>query len=699
MMSREIKRFLFPMLLAAAGMLAACTDDPTGAELDDRAEEVYEGDVLKITVTLDNMGGAATRADLHPTVAELKRLESYVDPEKFRVLVFDDEDRFLFESKSRWIKQLDPSSDHSIWSVAIPLYTYGNDGSKDFDWRWSEIRTALTTASFKIAVLANRPEVDIMPEMSDNDISSQFDNSGPHWTVVNTVAGATDASQIKTVFDLHHSQYDPIYENKGNDSNWSENGYAFIMGTTEKGKPALSATSSWVDFSNDDAEGKYVKKNPNNAKEGYYLTEDEYEPGPGLGKNRDPRGWNFRKSRLPDETYPIPMYGIQQFEPLIGWKKGTTIDLNRSTDKPIALLRSVVKLELVVPKLATAKKGVEYPTDVVLFYSNIYARCEPMNVWTPTDRVWADATGRHDGVCDMDIIISNAQQGRITVSADYDDARSNNPSGSFTRYRQRIGWYYGAWWQADKWPQLNTYLSSYNKQTTKFPQVFNPCIQRNSSVYVEKTYEDADGYHYVVYTGERNVNDPSSLSNMGSDGSGSPTVLYWCVVYDTENNKNFWGDGEGAITYSFPVADYSGEFHNGVKANIYNVSREGRVTPTYSDNNNPSVSNMTGLKPANSERCAGGWSSGKESYGANGTGMGEYLRRVQGHKNYDCRTANEDAGAYPATDYPLPLVRNHVYTLTMTPASRAATDDDNGLSFSVQLEERHTKDIGFPIAD
>lgn len=713
MTSKNLRHII--LLMTAALFVASCNDKLTepgnGNHTEEEENVVYDGDVLRVVVTLDNMGGVATRAESNSVAEKLKQFENYVDPEKFRVLVFNSKDEFLFESKSRWIKQLDPAIDHSVWSVAVPLYSYGNDDAEDLNWDWGEIRQQITSDKFKIAILANRPEVDLFPEMSDNAYPTKFDNSGPNWTRKNSAAAPADLEErdVKEVFDLHHSQYDPIYDFKGSLSNnslsWPENVYAFIMGSEKEGH-TLSATSSWVDFSNDDAHSLYVKisepeKDISKDAGNRYLLRDQYEAGKGAGKNRDARGWDFRKTRLPDEDYPIPMYGIQEFEALTGWKKGTTIDLNRDSDKAISLLRSVVKLELIVPKLATATNGVEYPTDVVLFYSNIYARCEPMNVWTPTDRIWAGIDGnQHDAMCDIDRILGNAQQGRITIASDANDAKADENAAavvSFNRYRERLAWYYGAWWQEGKWPQLNSYLSGYN-QTTKFPQIFNPCIQRNNCVYVEKTYEDADGYHYVVYTGERHVNDPSTLHRMGNDGSGNPTAIYWCVIYDTEENENALGDGENAITYSFAIADYEGKFHNGTKASVYNTFREGRIVYTTSNSDT-----QFNIRPANSERCADGWSNNASSptYGANGTGMGEYLRRVQGSNNFDSRGPDHNSRVngtrYSPQDYPLPLVRNHVYTLRLTAGTptRTAGIDDGTLPFSVQLEERHTRDISF----
>ena len=702
-MTRFLLRYSHVLiLLAFSWMLVSCF--PEYSEKDDDGP-VFEGDVLRFDVTLDQMGGIGTRAGL--TEAYLNSIENYVDPEKFRVLVFGGtEDEFLFESKSRWIKQLDPDPTHSTWSVAIPLYSYGND--REYEGLWENIRDRLTKESFKIAILANRPEVDWFPEMTGNtdqmNTATQFDNSGPHWGKVNSAAYTGTDKKSKTVFDLHHSQYDPIYEYKGEEkTRWGtgmeNNVYSIIMesgqvgtGKTES-RPFLSATSSWVQFGNSDEKGRYFayaadypgyEKSPTDnsiIRDSVVSGKNaitKYYKGEGWGKNRDARGWNFRKTRIPDKSYPIPMYGIQKFDALSNWKKGTTISLDRTEDKPISLLRSVVKLELVIPD------GYE-PTDVVLFYSNIYARCEPMDVWTPTNEIWADSNGDHtlDGICDeMEAVQA---LGLMTENGgNYDTADAGTNRSNFDRYQLKIARLYGRWWESGKWgytgniyDSLYWYKNTYRDESKRaFPRIFNPCIQRNTAVYVEKTYTDGNGHHYVVYTGERNINDPSQLYRIGNTGSGNPTLLYWCVIYDGQGNHSFLGDGENSITYSFPVADYD-------IADTYNVSREGRIvqldkSPWY-------------IMPANSERAQG--ATNGTSWDANGTGMGEYLMRVQGQTVGTYRQNdghNDDGKPYTKKDWPIPLIRNHVYKITLS-----ATKSGEDLSFTPRLEEMHTPDICF----
>ena len=200
-------KYTILLLLFACTTLTACIDDDfyDSCEEDviDIPEGIRKGYSINLTVTLDKMGGSTRAANI---VNPLEEVENYIDPTKFRVLFFStneetNEDKFLFESRSRWVKKLDSNSSHSEWLVSVPVFTYGNDvykiNGKTVEWDWERIRTALTTNKFKIAILANRPELDWYPKFDDVDVPAHwYDNSGPHWTPEDT--------GVKDVFDLHH---------------------------------------------------------------------------------------------------------------------------------------------------------------------------------------------------------------------------------------------------------------------------------------------------------------------------------------------------------------------------------------------------------------------------------------------------------------------------------------------------------------
>ena len=676
--------------------LESCIDDS-----DNDIPEVFtDGYALNFKVTLDPMGGTRATGDDENPLAEL---ESYIDPEKFRVLFFDREDRFLFESKSRWVKKIVPTGDnyYSEWFVSVPLYDYGNDEA--YNWKWKEIRRVLTgedvndedagytdetksgNVAFKIAILANRPGTewnmgivgrDADKKNMDDVIITQNGwklQNGPFWNNEHTRWG----DNKKTVFDLHHCQYDPIYDGKNynvdagkkqpnqpaNDGNgiWNEfpqkgggwwyqdlNVYGFIAGEVKEGegfpddvigKPAMGATSTWVSWKNNDTD-------------------------------KDPNLNNIRKFVKLTKDHPIPMYGIQAFE-AIGedWVKGTPFNLSHIADgqtendynfKSISLLRSVVKLELILPGNIDKSK-----LRVAMIYPNVYARCEPMNVWTPTDQIWTnDDTHDEDGLDGTCEWYRIRKYGPVSRKNDYANPPADKNgkdvfTGSVKEYEKAMSWFYGAWDEKGWWklPNINTGVYVHGNNID-YPQIFNSCVQRNGSVScvdvdysIDYKYSDGN-HHFIVYTGEKNINDPSNISEMGKQGNGSAPIISWWIRY-------------GGWEYGIALAPYeqTSELTDGTDYN-----------KKYKEN---SISSVYAIKKNENPKSR----------------FAYYESRVQGYPRMDA-SKNESTSNLTLDDLPLklmpwPLVRNHVYRIKIGSITRS------GEGMTIQTEVLSSKTINF----
>lgn len=525
---RLYKRILAVVLatVAAAG-LASCNDevelpDNTGNTGDDLSEQVY---AINFVATVDNMGSRSVYShDADPP--EITKWENYINLERFRVLFFDENDYFLFESKNRWVKQVDAGDNFSSWYISVPLGAFGNDSyGEGYEYDWEKIRTYLTTHRFKIAILANRPAQLLYPGFIDSELSLSdgvFDNDGPYWK--------PEDSGKKSLFDLQHFQYDIIYTDKGEHvTKTLASYYDFVMGDIDTDRPTMGAAINWVSFDNGDTDKTLLS------------------------------GTNYmRNIKMPSEKHPIPMYGVQQFEPIPEslWKKGTPFDIsNEPTDafpdvnyqyKAISLLRCCVRLDLKIPR--TVMGGKE-PVHVSLWYSNIYSRTEPMDNWTPTDQIWNQHGMAHsDANCEMDRLIS---YGPIVTTTDPGNGTTK------AKYQQRLKWFYGAWLDHDwKFKTIDggTVVPT---QTIEYPRVFNSCIQRNKVIQlnngnVTNYYPDRNAYwHYIVYTGERNPNDVNSLPNMPSN----PYVA--CFIVSWDNTKFYCIP---LMNYAKTTLDMSGVF-------------------------------------------------------------------------------------------------------------------------------------------
>lgn len=653
----NIGAFLFACLM----MLTSCIDDVESC-LDDIPEDITKGYSLNLTVTLDNMGGTRAGGEPNP----MKEWEDYIDPEKFRVLFFNDQEEFLFESKSRWIKQLAPTADgFAQWLVSVPMFSYGNDVQEN--WNWEAIRNALTTNSFKIAILANRPEKEYYPGFSETGLEADpkwIENTGPHWGDKDTSWGGDTP---KKLFDLHHCQYDPLYHGKSFDKTYSTdttqtNFYEFIMGgynLDKDGKPTtvysakrpqMGVTSSWVEWELD------KNNNPTNSMVYPKDIDITFKDKSSKTDPKDvtiPNQFNaIRYTVLPSAKRPIPMYGVQKFDPITNWIKGTPFNLSQiTTGKPqtgynfqsIALLRSVVKLELLLSKKLFPTK-TEF---VTLWYSNIYARCEPMDVWTSTNELWQEHT---KGNCEWFNII---QYGPVV--SQYLEAKERRKQDSKAQWQQTMSWFYGVW-QEREWDFSEHGYSGTVPSTIKYPRIFNTCVQRNKTVLCTKEGDLSEKYsdnywHYVVYTGERNMIDPNNLGLLSSKNSYATS---W--IFKDEKNNRF---------YAIPLASYKDE-----RGNDINSTARGCFGPyNHGDFGDGSSLDL----PKNTRNQT----SKMYSYGND-------VRDLVTNKNTD-------------TEWPWPLMRNHVYRITIGPdepaSANAATRSNTAEDFFVTSEDLHSESL------
>ena len=733
----KILSFLFVCIA-----LVSCIDDDLAVCIDD-ADEIPEmftdGYSLNMVVTLDRMGGTRSGGYTSERGQELEVLESYIDPEKFRVLFFDRQERFLFESKSRWVKKIVPNkeeNDYSEWFVAVPIYAYGNDESED--WNWDEIRRVLTGEdmqedldnypnpkdpnykynydeevikkvqngelqhAFKIAILANRPNREWNMGINGRDGSTDMVwpkghasegkpsaplvekgweiVNGPIWKSVHTRWG--DPDKMKKVFDLHHCQYDPVYDGKNyndrekrdkkSDTDIVEH-VDYVQGQTPNGEPRFYTNYKVYSFAADVVKpGDGFEDKIGQPAMGATSTWVNWDYRDGEDNNNATKGVNnVRYFMPPTEEHPIPMYGMQNFNEIKNWVKGTPFNLSKVTSeqtdyeyRTISLLRSVVKLELVLKD-----KEADW---VALVYPNIYARCEPMNVWDPTDAIWDESTDNDPHVsgftpkgedyCEWYDI---RKYGAVTRNSDfewhnpsYDD--ENIIKGSIQRYKERMSWFYGVWSELGpdgkkRWDKLEQsgpgYRSQDGGELPRFPQIFNSCVQRAGQVlchdqyraarlpYKLLTFPESDGQHYVVYTGERNINDPTNLMSMGTYTKGAPTICFWQVKVKGANTRY----------------------------NIAFAYKEGQ-------GNYKSYITDTGENP-----------------GSSTLGAGTDPRPAPNGNNQP--NSYEQAVQFGQGSMPWPLLRNHVYKIKVTNVSATRSDGDGGLS--IEPEHLYSKSINF----
>ena len=240
-----------------------------------------------------------------------------------------------------------------------------------------------------------------------------------------------------------------------------------------------------------------------------------------------------REGVTPSTENPIPMYGVQNFTKLgtgdkTFFPEGSTFDLTAGVTKEdsyngksyagksIALIRSVAKIEVLIPR------SLGIPKHVLMRSLNRNSRCEPVDVQTPTNTLWKthDQNDMATNECEWELI---KQYGAM-----YD-----NGNGDTNNNRQVLSWFWGSWkswgWQF-KGENGNTYTGNYMKTTSDYPHLFNPYINRSDFAYfidVSDYYAD-QFYHYVLYMGDNTIDATTNHYKR----SGRPMVPHVEIRFD-----------------------------------------------------------------------------------------------------------------------------------------------------------------------
>ena len=548
--------FLFLSALVLLGF-NSCVDDKLNPDISEfqLPDEFRNGYSISFQISLDPMGG--NEYSSRATGDKIREIENFIDLERLRILFFTCEeeekdqyyesgnkgpyesgahDVFLFESKSRWVSEIGTTSANGskVWQVTAPVFTYGNDDEYD----WERIRKALTTKHFKIAILANRPGSMRFGDF-DNQVHSgeefYFGNGGPYW-------GPEESFDPKvTINDLHHCQWDPVYTSKN-----------LIKGVSSKTSTDANGNSVY----------NFIMKNPVQSSDSIDGKTQNLMGAVSQWTKKAPReGFTENQNYYfhPDKTQGIPMYGVQKFDPIDDWTPGTPFNISVSQKgqnnsyfgKTISLLRSLVKLELYIPrKLGDKDIIVE---NVKLCGSNVMARCEPLDVATPTERLWSR------DVCDVGCEWRDLQNHKALIDNNtnsFTAAKGDNVNAADLlkvkkAFVEKLAWFYGAWqkWWDFKDPDVAGYKPAFGNDP--YPHIYNPVVQRNTTGYLDNCQitDNPTDYHYIVYTGERNINDPTNFRDLTI--ASSKIIYFEFTIKYKENSSTSSG-----TTYGIAITDY-----------------------------------------------------------------------------------------------------------------------------------------------
>lgn len=281
-----------------------------------------------------------------------------------------------------------------------------------------------------------------------------------------------------------------------------------------------------------------------------------------------------REGIAPSKEQPIPMFGVQTYGAIGNlWPKGTTFDLNNyniiSSDypeeffgnedyqsyfHPLPLLRSVAKVVVRIPKAL-------HPHHVYLRCVNRYGRWEPADIQKDTHKIWADGNPDipgHPQDCEFfDImkqpVFYNPDQTTVTN----DEGEPIEQPSQLQNYQRKLAWYYGTWADASGQVGGITPVESASKREGfDYPHIMNPLITRSD--FVEFLYAGEDNIYdkYVLYVGEKFVDDPDS-ADLGKDMETSiPKVCH--VEFRTNDDPHSNLDDENCYRIYFAPGGFAG---------------------------------------------------------------------------------------------------------------------------------------------
>lgn len=269
----------------AALFMFACNDDPLVDDNDLHVgdEEYIEG--FSIGFNMELPAQASSRA--YNGFDSFEDYENYIDTkDMLRVFFFDENGNFMFGAIDRTVTPLSTNESNSSynWYVRIPVNYVVDRNGEAFDV--DIIRDHLRKHPFKIAVLANWPNKDVvLVHDGDNDSDSGSNSSSnsvtavqqkdePLWGFRHSIFcpdAQRNGATLKNINDLHHLVNDVNYaDNTRADRPTNREVYDFVM--EKQGNDYLMGVKTdWVKMLDDilepgDNDGKvvaedWIKKN------------------------------------------------------------------------------------------------------------------------------------------------------------------------------------------------------------------------------------------------------------------------------------------------------------------------------------------------------------------------------------------------------------------------------------------------------
>lgn len=301
---------------------------------------------------------------------------------------------------------------------------------------------------------------------------------------------------------------------------------------------------------------------------------------------------------VPSPQHPIAMFGLQEFDPIGDfWTPGVLFNLSTYSGmhlggykhRSVSLLRSVAKVELLVPTIFPK------PTHVYMRSMNYSARCNPIDIYTPTGDIWKHVDEEIANIREHGPIYVPESEFSNVPEADREEAIRQ-------AFYDNTAWFHGTWTLPEDaggiaWrfgglvTDIETdtpYESIPERYTANSPHVFNSRVERSDYVRMIEQGSTDKYYRYLLYMPEKNIDDADDAGNLtvrpkvahielrfaGMNGDTNVDDNGAYRIYFTENG-NFYADqgGIGRDEYEDKGADATYEWNPEVLKKHWPVMR------------------------------------------------------------------------------------------------------------------------------
>lgn len=331
-----------------------------------------------------------------------------------------------------------------------------------------------------------------------------------------------------------------------------------------------------------------------------------------------------RNAIMPSAANPIPMYGMQNFDPIGEFlKPSQTFNMSDGNEnkyladypeitrnynyKTIFLIRSLAKVEL---RFAKSVFKNNPPEHVMMRVMNRTARCEPKDVINPTDWIWYGDGGFNpytgaptwiDAKANPETFVGVANEfnniKKYFLSNPLHDKTANDSDKRL--YKERTSWFYGIWAATDNsltsadhnryyWStpwEWNGDKSFSVPNDLPYPRIFNTRIDRSDYCRFHCVPE-RDGYiRYIMYVPEKNISDTDSKGNL----TATPKVQHMEVRFKGMNDVMNFDDNN---CYRIYFTDYA---ENGKV--LRDINRDGTGNYDDAERNDDNATLLNYLQP------------------------------------------------------------------------------------------------------